>query len=670
MATTPATRRRSSCEEVHKSFGSVQALRGVDFEVRDGEVMALVGDNGAGKSTLIKCVAGIYSIDCGEILFDGQAGLDPAGRRTRRSSGSRSSTRTSRSATTSTSSRTCTSAGRSDDALYRLREAPMEQKTTETLASLSVTTIRSVRQPVATLSGGQRQSVAVARAVMWNNRVVFLDEPTAALGVAQTRQVLDLVKRLGEQGLAVVLVSHNLTDVFEVADRITVLRLGRNVGVYEKSATTPQEIVEAITSGAPAGRGVGVSTAAPPEVRPPPQRTETASPTIARARWDAFKGGDVGSVPVIVGIIAITIFFTAKTNIFFTAVNFSNLIGQMAGVTVIAVGIVFVLLIGEIDLSVGYVSGIGSVVVAEFQMAGSSHDYPGLVAIGHRDPRRRRDRRGAGLDHRLPRRALLRGHARRPADRPGDDHLPARHAGRDRDPGPPDPRRRELRPDARTPAGSSRSSSPRSSRAGSFGTYFSRRRAGLPTGNLLLTVGRVVFYGGLDVRCGRGLQPLARRAAGRADRPLRGRRSSRTSPRRTTFGRHVYAVGGNAEAARRAGINVKLIRILCFVISGACAGLGGVILASRLNSVDLTFGGGTLLLDAISAAVIGGVSLFGGRGRVSGALFGGLIIGMISNGTDLVGSADWVKYVTTGTILLAAVTLDTVARRRQVAAGR
>jgi D-xylose transport system ATP-binding protein len=138
------------------------------------------------------------------------------------------------------------------DQLYRLREAPMEQRTIETLASLSVTTIRSVRQPVATLSGGQRQSVAVARAVMWNNRVVFLDEPTAALGVAQTRQVLDLVKRLGEQGLAVVLVSHNLTDVFEVADRITVLRLGRDVGVYEKSATNEQEIVQAITSGPPA----------------------------------------------------------------------------------------------------------------------------------------------------------------------------------------------------------------------------------------------------------------------------------------------------------------------------------------------------------------------------------------------------------------------------------
>jgi D-xylose transport system ATP-binding protein len=132
----------------------------------------------------------------------------------------------------------------------------MEQRTIETLDSLSVTTIRSVRQPVATLSGGQRQSVAVARSVLWNNRVVILDEPTAALGVAQTRQVLDLVKRLGEQGLAVVLISHNLTDVFEVADRITVLRLGRNVGVYETSATNPQEIVQAITAGAPAAEEV------------------------------------------------------------------------------------------------------------------------------------------------------------------------------------------------------------------------------------------------------------------------------------------------------------------------------------------------------------------------------------------------------------------------------
>jgi D-xylose transport system ATP-binding protein len=137
------------------------------------------------------------------------------------------------------------------DWFHRLREPEMERRTGETLATLSVTTIRSTRQAVATLSGGQRQSVAVARAVMWNSRVVILDEPTAALGVAQTRQVLELVKRLAEQGLAVVIISHNLHDVFEVASRITVLRLGRNVGVYEREKTTQNEIVSAITAGVP-----------------------------------------------------------------------------------------------------------------------------------------------------------------------------------------------------------------------------------------------------------------------------------------------------------------------------------------------------------------------------------------------------------------------------------
>jgi D-xylose transport system ATP-binding protein len=132
-----------------------------------------------------------------------------------------------------------------------MREWEMERKTAETLASLSVTTIRSIRQTVGTLSGGQRQSVAVARAVMWNSRLVILDEPTAALGVAQTEQVLALVNRLAEQGLSVVLISHNLHDIFETANRITVLRLGRNVGVFERAETTQQEIVQAITAGTP-----------------------------------------------------------------------------------------------------------------------------------------------------------------------------------------------------------------------------------------------------------------------------------------------------------------------------------------------------------------------------------------------------------------------------------
>jgi D-xylose transport system ATP-binding protein len=234
--------------DVSKSFGAVQALNEVDFEVRDGEVMALVGDNGAGKSTLIKCVAGINSTDSGEILFEGER-VTIHGPKDAAKLGIEVVYQDLALADNLDVVQNMYLGREEHDLLFRLKEAPMEQRTAETLSSLAVTTIRSVRQPVATLSGGQRQSVAVARAVMWNNRVVFLDEPTAALGVAQTQQVLALVRRLADQGIAVVFVSHNLVDVFEVSDRITVLRLGRNVGVYERAKTNEQEIVQAITFG-------------------------------------------------------------------------------------------------------------------------------------------------------------------------------------------------------------------------------------------------------------------------------------------------------------------------------------------------------------------------------------------------------------------------------------
>src|SRR2546428_164008 len=240
---------------VSKSFGSVQALTDVDFEVREGEVMALVGDNGAGKSTLIKCIAGIHAMDDGELFFDGEP-ITIHGPKDAAKLGIEVVYQDLALCDNLDVVQNMFLGRETHDHFQRLKEPPMEKKTAETLKSLSVTTIRSVRQPVATLSGGQRQSVAVARAVLWNNRVVFLDEPTAALGVAQTRQVLDLVKRLADQGLAVVLVSHNLVDVFEVATRITVLRLGRNVAVSEKDKTNQQEVVEAITFGAPAPQEV------------------------------------------------------------------------------------------------------------------------------------------------------------------------------------------------------------------------------------------------------------------------------------------------------------------------------------------------------------------------------------------------------------------------------
>jgi D-xylose transport system ATP-binding protein len=235
---------------VSKRFGAVQALDGVDFSVRAGEVMALVGDNGAGKSTLIKSVAGIHPFDDGQLLFDGHEVHIHSAKDAARL-GIEVVYQDLALCDNLDVVQNMFLGRESHDVFRRLRELDMEQRANATLATLSVTTIRSTRQTVATLSGGQRQSVAVARAVMWNSRVVILDEPTAALGVAQTRQVLELVKRLGGQGLAVVLISHNLHDVFEVADRITVLRLGRDVGVYERTATTQQEIVAAITAGVP-----------------------------------------------------------------------------------------------------------------------------------------------------------------------------------------------------------------------------------------------------------------------------------------------------------------------------------------------------------------------------------------------------------------------------------
>jgi D-xylose transport system ATP-binding protein len=235
---------------VSKSFGSVQALTDVDFEVRAGEVMALVGDNGAGKSTLIKCVAGIYPMDAGEMLFDGQP-VTIHGPKDAAKLGIEVVYQDLALCDNLDVVQNMYLGREARNAMYVLKEPPMEAKTRETLKSLRVTTIRSIRQPVATLSGGQRQSVAVARAVLGNSRLVILDEPTAALGVAQTEQVLSLVNRLAEQGLGVVLISHNLHDIFETATRITVLRLGRNAGVFERAQVTQEEVVHAITAGQP-----------------------------------------------------------------------------------------------------------------------------------------------------------------------------------------------------------------------------------------------------------------------------------------------------------------------------------------------------------------------------------------------------------------------------------
>lgn len=236
-----------SLRGINKSFGPVHVLRDVDLDVRAGRVTALVGDNGAGKSTLIKGVAGIYPFDSGEVRFEGKP-VSISGPKQANDLGIE---------VVYQDLALCDNLdvvhnmflGREVKAGVTLNETAMEQRAAETLKGLSVRTLKSLRQQVSSLSGGQRQTVAIARAVLWNSKLVILDEPTAALGVAQTRQVLDLVRRLATNGLAVVLISHNLHDIFEVADRITVLRLGQNVAELTVAETTQQAVVEQITAG-------------------------------------------------------------------------------------------------------------------------------------------------------------------------------------------------------------------------------------------------------------------------------------------------------------------------------------------------------------------------------------------------------------------------------------
>jgi D-xylose transport system ATP-binding protein len=244
MSDTPLLELRG----VSKHFGAVVALHEVDFTVQPGCVTALVGDNGAGKSTLIKCVAGIYRIDGGEVFFEGQP-VHIHGPREAADLGIEIVYQDLALADNLDVVQNMFLGREELETMRTLNETKMEARAKETLESLSVTTIRSVRQTVAGLSGGQRQSVAVAKAVMWNSKLVILDEPTAALGVAQTRQVLDLVKRLAEQGLGVILISHNLHDIFEVADHITVLRLGQNVAEFKRTEVTEEQVVHAITAG-------------------------------------------------------------------------------------------------------------------------------------------------------------------------------------------------------------------------------------------------------------------------------------------------------------------------------------------------------------------------------------------------------------------------------------
>ena len=383
---------------------------------------------------------------------------------------------------------------------------------------------------------------------------------------------------------------------------------------------------------------------------------------------DNIRAGNLGNGPVIIGLVIIGAFFSYKADNFLSPGNFSNIITQMAGVTLLAYGVVFVLLIGEIDLSISYVSGIAGVVVAKLTLPDTGHHVHGLVAIvlavavcaaiGAFQGSFVAFIGVPAFVVTLAGYQIWQGVIQKSIEKEGVIVI-------------------------------------QDETVNNTANYFFSNTAGWIIAAVVCAVYAASLLGGV----------ISHRRAGVAVRdPLFIAvklvlvvaaavvtviisNKDRGVPfvlllmiaalliwtfvaKRTTFGRHVYAVGGNAEAARRAGINVKRVRILVFMISGAMAGLGGVVLAARLNSVDLNAGGGTLLIDAIAAAVIGGTSLFGGRGEIRNALFGALVIATIANGLNTLNLTQGTIFITTGGILLFAVTLDTILRRRQRAAGR
>ena len=392
-----------------------------------------------------------------------------------------------------------------------------------------------------------------------------------------------------------------------------------------------------------------------------------------REQWDRIRGGEVGALPVLIGIALIVAFFQFKNTKFLSPGNFVDLITQLAGPTIIAMGVVFVLLLGEIDLSAGLISGVGGVAMAEMLLA--SHGdwtgtwWAGLLGIGLAII--------VGLAV-----GLFQGSFVAYVGVPSFvvtlagfltlQGVLLRIIGEGGTVG--------IQNETIFKAANAYVNHRIAWIVAIAGTvllvgamawrYVGRIRNGLPVGAPVLYFGKAAAIGlavlGVTWYCNSSDQGLPVSGLIVAGLLI----SLTFLVERTRFGRHIVAVGGNEEAARRSGIPTKRIKVYCFMIASALAGLGGVILASRLNSVSPDSGGGTLLLEVIAAAVIGGTSLFGGRGRVISALLGSIVIYGVENGIDLLAYDAAYKYIVTGLILLAAVTVDTLSRKRLAKTGR
>ncbi|AUG99774.1 hypothetical protein CWC46_08040 [Prodigiosinella confusarubida] len=667
---------------LEKRFGAVQALIGVDLDVPLGQVTALVGDNGAGKSVLVKSIAGIHEADGGEIRWQGEV----VRIRSPRDSAQLGIEVVYQDLALCDNLDVVQNMFLGRERLYGrlLNEDVMEREAAETLSSLRVTTLRSIRQPVASLSGGQRQSIAVAKAVMWNSKLVILDEPTAALGVAQTGQVLELVRRLADQGLAVLMISHNLNDVFAVADRIAVLRLGQMVGEGPAKSFDTQRVVELMTTGqsdhlvtANAKSSAAPSIAVENAKRQASQAHaaavigNTEADTLGsylKAVWAKVLAGQSGVLPVLLGMILIAAIFQTQNDKFLSSGNLVNLLVQGAVFMLIGMGEVFILILGEIDLSLGFVAGIGATVATVLVQPSIGWNWPAAViaalcvsgALG-------------ALQGLLITRLRLPSFVVTLSGLLGFQGLMIQLLGT----GGTIPINSEVINNfangTLTPL------------VGWVVTIaiiltfsvFTLRRDGLRRASGLVAppVGLSWLKIAAAILAGLVLMLISNANRGIPRFPINGMPwvipivfvvlcAWAVLLGKLRFGRYLYAIGGNAEAARRAGINLAKIRLLAFTLAAVTAGIGGIIYASRLRSISTSFDGGTIVLYVVATAVIGGTSLFGGRGHPLHAVLGGVVIAAIVNGMALLGLPAAVQLMATAVVLLAAITVDVVVRRR------
>ena len=674
---------------VEKHFGAVQALAGVDFDVPAGQVTALVGDNGAGKSVLTKTIAGIHEANGGDIFWQGEK----VHIRSPKDSAALGIEVVYQDLALCDNLDVVENMflGRERVEAGFLDEDSMERAATDTLADLHVRTVRSVRQHVNSLSGGQRQSIAVAKAVMWNSKLVILDEPTAALGVAQTRQVLALVRRLADQGLAVVMISHNMNDVFAVADRIAVLRLGQMVAQGPAADFDQSMVVDLMTSGrterqAPEKRQEAVAVSelekAANEIRtddeaPQSDAVETYISThsgtqsfgdYVKSSWQKIKAGESGVLPVVLGLVLICIIFQTQDPNFLSAGNLVNLLVQGSVFMLIGMGQVFVLLLGEIDLSLGFVAGIGGVVVTE--LVQSNWGWPWWAAIL------------AALvvtafigivQGSLITRVKLPSFVVTLAGLLGFQGVMIKMLGTGGTIPIPDQTINNLANGTLSPLTGwiAMAVIVVIYAALTLRRHQQRKKTGLVTPPMGLVVLKVVAA----ALAGVVLVGICNIQRGNPAFPFSGMPWVipivfavlilwSTVLGRTRFGRYIYAIGGNAEAARRAGINLANIRTAAFTIAAMTAGVGGIIYASRLQSMSTSFDGGTIVLYVVATAVIGGTSLFGGRGHPLHAVLGGIVIAAIVNGMALLGLSAAVQFMATAVVLIASITVDVVVRRR------